>query len=235
VFCQNSSLIVQTNKITGNSASWGGGIASMDGSGSVCVSNNTISHNSAIYHDGAGIFCAENDSTTISNNTIRDNDATHNPGGGILCFHSRASIFNNLIIGNSAGDGGGIYCTGGSPVIVSNTILNNSAQRNGGGICCVQGGTPTIIDCIVTGNGDDLYNCSATYCCIEAGEAGTGNIRDDPMFVTGPLGEFYLHPDSPCIDAGSQSAEDAGLSEMTTQADGMPDTGTVDMGYHYPM
>jgi hypothetical protein len=30
------------------------------------------------------------------------------------------------------------------------------------------------------------------------------------------------------------SGEEAGLSDRTTQADGTPDTGTVDMGYHYP-
>ena len=54
------------------------------------------------------------------------------------------------------------------------------------------------------------------------------------MFAAGPLGGYYLHRGSPCIDAGSTSAEEAGLSEMTTQADGAPDTGTVDIGYHYP-
>jgi len=55
------------------------------------------------------------------------------------------------------------------------------------------------------------------------------------MFVEGPLGEYYLHPDSPCIDAGSRSAEQAGLSDRATQADSTPDTGIVDMGYHYPL
>jgi len=78
-------------------------------------------------------------------------------------------------------------------------------------------------------------NCSATYCCIEDDDGGEGIIHDDPMFVSGPLGNFYLHPLSPCIDAGSRTAEEAGLSNRTTQADGTPDTGIVDMGYHYPL
>jgi len=94
---------------------------------------------------------------------------------------------------------------------------------------------PTIIDCILWGNGDDLYDCDASYCCIEDPDEGVGNTHDDPMFVIGPLGEFYLAPESPCIDAGSQSAVEAGLSDRTTQADGTPDTGTVDMGLHYPI
>jgi len=39
----------------------------------------------------------------------------------------------------------------------------------------------------------------------------------------------------PRLAAGSQSAEEAGLSDRTTQADGVPDTGVVDMGTHYPL
>ena len=57
----------------------------------------------------------------------------------------------------------------------------------------------------------------------------------DPLFVSGPYGDFYLELESPYIDAGSESAEEAGLSDRTTQADGTPETGTVDMGFHYPM
>jgi len=76
----------------------------------------------------------------------------------------------------------------------------------------------------------DVYDC-----CIEDDDDGEGNIHDDPEFVIGPLGEYYLHPDSPCIDAGSQSAEQAGLSDRTTQVDSTPDTGQVDMGFHYPI
>ena len=119
------------------------------------------------------------------------------------------------------------------PVILSCTIASNSAGRGGGALC--RNDLPTFIDCIIWGNGDDLYGCSATYCCIEDLDRGKGNIHDDPMFVIGPFGEFYLHPESPCIDAGSRSAEEAGLADRTTQADGAPDAGTVDMGYHYPI
>nr|HDM59669.1 right-handed parallel beta-helix repeat-containing protein [Bacillota bacterium] len=159
----------------------------------------------------------------------------YDSGGGIFCEHSSPTIENNTISGNSADDGGGggIKCCDGSPTISNNTITDNTAHY-GGGVCC-QYSSPTIIDCILWGNGDDLYDCSATYSCIEDDDAGEGNIHDDPMFVTGPLGEYYLHPDSPCIDAGSRSASAASLSNRTTQADGTRDTGTVDMGYHYPI
>jgi len=41
--------------------------------------------------------------------------------------------------------------------------------------------------------------------------------------------------DSPCVDAGSMLAVEAGLAEMTTRTDEAPDTGVVDIGYHYPI
>ncbi len=184
---------------------------------------------------GAGICCYES-SPTILNNTITRNssDGQYSYGGGIYCYESSPIISNNTITDNSAYYGGGIHCSDSWPTISNNTIIGNSA-RYGGGIRCDHESSPTILDCIIWANGDDLLGCSASYCCIEDGDSGTGNIHDDPMFVSGPQGEYYLDPDSPCIDAGSRSASEAGLSDRTTQADGTPDTGTVDMGFHYPV
>ena len=120
------------------------------------------------------------------------------------------------------------------PTIQNNTITDNSAVGDGGGVFCLESSWPAIVDCIIWANGDDLYNCVATYCCIEDLDEGEGNIHEDPMSVIWPLGDYYLDPESPWIDAGSQSASTAGLCDKTTQADGTPDTGTVDMGRHYP-
>ena len=60
--------------------------------------------------------------------------------------------------------------------------------------------------------------------------------------MKGPLGEYYLScraagqtADSPCIDAGSDTAKSLGLDKSTTRTDHVPDAGTVDMGYHYPL
>ena len=43
---------------------------------------------------------------------------------------------------------------------------------------------PLIDNCILWNNNDDIYHCDATYSCIEDGDVGTGNIDDDPCFVT---------------------------------------------------
>lgn len=256
VFCCESSPAIEDNTITSNSADHGGGIcciecsptitnntisdnmASFMGGGIHCycsspaIHNNTVTYNSA--NRGGGIYSfGSNSSPTIQSNTVAHNSAAF--GGGIVCSSCSGMIKNNMIEGN----GGGIYCHYSSPTISSNTIINNVGPDHGGGVCCYGFSAPTIIDCIIWGNGNNLEGHDqphlVTYCCIEGNNWGEGNIHDDPTFVTGPLGAYYLRPDSPCIDAGSRSAEDAGLSDGTTQADGTPDTGTVDMGFHYPI
>jgi len=234
ISCWGSSPTIVDNVISGNSASGdgacGGGIQCNGSSG--IIANNIFADNEARSCGGAiGCFSG---SPTIHQNTIIGNVSGR--GAGIDCYRgSSPPITNNVIAGNSArGWGGGIYCDweGSSPDIGNNTIVENTADDGADGI---YGAQADIIDCIIWGNGDDLYDCSATYCCIEDDDEGEGNIHDSPRFRDGPLGKYYLHPDSPCVDAGSRSAADAGLSDRTTQADGTPDTGTVDMGYHYPI
>ncbi len=234
IFCWLSSPLISNNTISTNSATRGGGISCMTHA-SPTIDNNTITDNSADT-GGGGISFSIESSPAISNNTITGNSAGEN-GGGIWCFHLCApTIFNNAITGNDAGeDGAGICCLEeSSPIISNNTIAFNSATLDGGGIYSLDS-SPSIFDCIIWDNGDDLYDCSATYCCIEDRDRGWGNIHDDPLFVTGPNGDYYLDRDSPCIDAGSRSADEAGMAKYTTQAKGTPDTGVVDMGFHYPL
>lgn len=64
-----------------------------------------------------------------------------------------------------------------------------------------------------------------------------GNISEDPNFVDG----YHLSQvaagqlvDSPCVDAGSDLANNLGLDTYTTRTDHVFDRGIVDMGYHYP-
>lgn len=233
---------IENNVISANSGRWGGGIYCYDSSpwimGNKITDNPGPSAHSACW--GAGIYLEACVRPVVANNTITCNSASYD-GGGIECDGSSPDITNNLITDNEAnhlsGRGGAVCCWwGSSPRIRANTIVGNSGglyYGYGGGIHCWESSSPTIIDCIIWGNGDDLYDCSATYCCIEDGDSGTGNIHEDPMFVSGPLGDYYLHPNSACINAGSRSAEEAGLSDRTTQGDGTPDTEIVDMGFHY--
>ena len=41
-----------------------------------------------------------------------------------------------------------------------------------------------------------------TYCDVEGGFTGTGNIDADPLFVDAPGGDYQLQFGSPCMDGG---------------------------------
>jgi len=58
--------------------------------------------------------------------------------------------------------------------------------------------------------------------------------------VAGRKGFHYLSQkaagqpvDSPCVDAGSDLAINLAMDSYNTRTDGVPDSGTVDMGFHY--
>ena len=65
-------------------------------------------------------------------------------------------------------------------------------------------------------------------------------IDQDPLWAMGPSGFRYLgqiasgqSADSPCVDAGSDLAANLGMDAHWTRTDEMPDSGIVDMGFHY--
>ncbi|MCD6327502.1 hypothetical protein J7M28_08115 [bacterium] len=94
----------------------------------------------------------------------------------------------------------------------------------------------------------DEHNIAATappeidteYSCVSWSAEGDGVIHSDPLLSAGALGEHYLsHADSdqattsPCVDAGSVLASESVVAGLTTRTDHEPDTGVVDMGFHY--
>jgi hypothetical protein len=106
--------------------------------GSVHISNTTVSGNTAYDGGGGAYFYSEGESqapveirnSTISNNTAGD------WGGGLYIggFLNTFSVFNSTISGNTAGDeGGGINFNGYyGLVLIQDTITNNTAATYGG-------------------------------------------------------------------------------------------------------
>ena len=248
ICCFAASPTITNCTITGNSATYyGGGIGCYYGSPT--ITNCTITGNSATY-DGGGIYCSGS-SPTITNCTITSNSVTYN-GGGIYCSSSSPTITNCTITSNSVTyNGGGIYCSSSSPTITNCTITGNSAAYDGGGIYGYYSSSPTITNTILWENGPDAIYIAPddgtpatptlNYCDIQGGWSGAGsnNINADPLFVKGPLHNYYLSQtasgqsqDSPCVNTGSDTAMNLGLGKLSTRTDGMLDTGTVDMGYH---
>ncbi len=161
---------------------------------------------------GGGIRCC-NGNPIIENNVIQYNFAYC--GMAINFYHASGIIRNNIIAGNYGGTvwgSGAIYTYmnyQSSPILIeNNAIINNSASTGCGGLRLYNANFITAKNNIVWGNlPSQLYisGCtpSISYCDIQGGYSGTGNINLNPQFIGST---FYLSSNSPCIDAGDTSA-----------------------------
>jgi hypothetical protein len=152
-------------------------------------------------------------------------------------------VVNCLIYNNHATWlGGGVDCSGDTTVQFVNCIFadNDVIEWQGGAIASNISCLPHIKNCILWGNDapvDPEINGPAvvTYSNIAGGYPGTGNINSDPLFANPGTGDFRLSPDSPCIDAGDNTAVPPGI---LTDLEGLPrfvdDPATPDTGVGPP-
>ena len=216
---------ISNNKAGGS----GGGIRCYYSSDPTMI-NCTVSDNTAD-GDAGGIYCFDS-SPTIANCTVSNNTADGD-AGGVYCASSDPTITNCTISNNTAyDDGGGINCYLSSPTVTNCTISNNTAHGDGGGINCVQGSSPRITNCILWGDAPEeikiTSSCSPafTYCNVQHGYAGDGNINADPFFADAGTSDFHLTAGSPCIDTGTAD----GAPDTDFEGDPRPQGNRVDMG-----
>ncbi len=193
---------------------------------------------------GAGIYIGGGElrllESRVAGNTAlgRGHSARMNRGGGIAIEGGTHRIWNSLIVLNtiySTRDhydsyGDGLYVTDATLSVENSTLAQNIGQG-----LYSRNSTLAITNSIVWGNhkdmdvagGEDLFSHSNFGDETYAGENGC--ISVDTRFERG----FRLAPDSECIDAGGLTVAQAGLTGYTTRADGTPDTGNVDLGYHW--
>jgi len=213
-----------------NEAVHSGGGTINSNCGIVVYSNCKFIDNTARY--GGGTSNGGGTDLTLTNCTFSGNLANDSGGGGICTVGGDVVVTNSIFINNSStggvgADGGaisfGIYD---SLTLTNCTFANNSAEKYGGGLCIGNGGpvggVVTVTNCILWGNdagtsGDEIYNntsdLTVSYCDVQGGYAGTGNIDSDPCFVNasdpdGGDNIYYtwddglrLTIDSNCIDA----------------------------------
>jgi len=223
ILCVNASPAIIGNIFFENWASErgsGGGIGCSNAS--PLIKNNIIARNAAsadseMYAWGGGIYCEQGASPMIINNLIRDNYGWF--GGGIYSKNSSPTLINNTFYKNTSMDYGSAICCKDSFVTVKNTIIWPDEYFLE--IYCQGGNPPTV-----------------TYSDVAGGYGGHGNFCKDPMFIRGPLGDFYLSQfsagqltQSPCVDAGDPLSA---MIEGTTRTDAVQDAGIVDIGYHCP-
>ncbi len=184
--------------------------------------------------DGGGLYSFDSDqgsSPVLKNCMIRGNSAAIT-GGGICSYDSAPQILDCTITGNSTGYGGGIRTWNSVATITDCIVWGNTASYDGLQLSFAGTTFPTVTYSDVDQEG---------YGLSPSGDADSNhNIRKDPLFVVGPGGNYYLSQivsgqtsNSPCVDAGSTTAEILQMVNKTTRTDEGIDSGQVDMGYHY--
>ncbi|HUT31120.1 MAG TPA: right-handed parallel beta-helix repeat-containing protein [Sedimentisphaerales bacterium] len=220
------------------------------------ISDCVLTHNVA-NTSGGGIYLSGGpDSPYIFNCLIINNQAGRDGGGISANWYTEPVIGNCTLSGNACpgtfsrlngntGFGGALYCGYGNRTTVTDSILWNNYALDG--------------DEIAIGTGFDSGQAASrltiSYSNIKGGISGIrledgcplptwapANINADPLFATGPLGDYYLSQTaagqpqtSPSVDTGSVNASMLGLTVYTTRTDEAFDKGIVDMGYHYPL
>ncbi|MCB0807214.1 MAG: hypothetical protein KDC05_15560 [Bacteroidales bacterium] len=177
------------------------------------------------FADGGGILMNGNcmlQNSVVSNNQISSTansgylagmGTAISEGGGINGF---GTIINCLVISNSAhAEVGGIAnaCEARGGGVFGNSIQNSSIANNsieadyeliGSGVAASLGVKNSIVFNNTGSNSHLTCNGQVSYCNVEGGFPGTGNINIDPGFAGSGDTPWELAGSSPCIDAGSE-------------------------------
>jgi len=238
VYNYNAYSIIGNSVFEENYTVYSDGGAIYNGYTDAIISNSIFDDNYA-YSDGGAIANWGAD-PVISNSIFYYNDSW-DTGGAMYNVYSDPTISNSLFYENETFYyGGAIYNWESDPTIGNSTFTDNYAYYYGGALANYYYSYPSISDSILYDDYafrgyNEIYDWgnSATtiiYSDIMGGHAGTGNIDADPLFV----GDFFLdQDDSPCVDAGSDTAANLDMDDKTTSTTGAADTGDVDMGFHH--
>jgi len=187
-----------------------------------------------------GISCWSGGSATVQNTVVVGQghaEAVHGYNAGSL------EVDNCLFVKGSFGV---MVDSADSVTVVSSTIADSTYNA----VFCYQVGYVCVENSILWGSPglhlSSSFNHDIRFSDIQDGSSygwfdPATCLDEDPLFVPGALHDYYLShvatgqaATSPCVDAGSDTAANLGLDELTTRQDGEPDAGVVDMGYHAP-
>ena len=161
---------------------------------------------------------------------------------------SECVFFNNVATGTAGG--GAVWVGAGANVqFRGNTVVGNTSSNSAFAGLRVDGATTSVGNCIFwdnTGQGaqnsiNQISGTGATYCIVEGGLGGAGNLATAPTFVDLPGRDLALVDGSAGIDAGNNSLIPSGITLDATgnarrsDAPTVSDTGAgsspvVDMG-----
>ncbi len=230
--CWNSGGQIRSSVFLDNTAAVFGGGLFVEGWSIVPVEliNCLVADNSALL-EGGGLSCNTGGWARMTNCTVTGNavyDLVYGSGGAVSCAEHFAWVeLQNSILWDNTGPSGAQIAVG--------TVYGSDPY-----------GPYADVDvnyCDVQGGQDNVFLEDPDYTAVWW---FSGNINADPLFADIDVNDpgYYLsqvpagqlEPNSPCVDAGDGSAGNleamVGLS-LTTRTDHIPDSGTVDMGYHY--
>ena len=230
----------------------GGAIGLIGNSSSSATITSCSFHANAGYYGsyGAGLYFQQSTATVVGC-TISESTAFSVRGGGAFCGAASDLTFRNCIFSrNEADAGAGIFCAEGAMdtslpfvagsrrcrvnvvncTIAQNELLPAAAVGAAGGMES-RGADVVATSSILWHNKgkalvitDSMLRDTVTYCDIEGGYSGPGNISADPRFASLDPEDYHLKSyygrydpksgrlvldkdyHSPCIDAGDPSA-----------------------------
>ena len=172
--------------------------------------------------DAGGAVVNNSSDVTTVNCTFISNAAGSQQGGAIRNINTDAVIVNSTFSGNHAQVGAGIANNASNPTIVNCTFSGNGVAfgSTSGAMYSDVDSFPTLINCIAWNHDEPTFGGAGeitfSYSNIEEKmPPGIGNISADPLFVDadGPDDKpgtiddnLRALPDSPCIDAGDNTA-----------------------------
>jgi len=231
-----------------NTSSYGGGAYLETEEGIVTVQHCVFDNNAAETGVGGGLFVDTDDYPVLVRNTLFNDNWAQEDGGGAYLYtlSSTIRVLSNTFTGNYArDDGAGVFLWMAWDPGSSAIIKNNISRGNSGDDIYIRDTRDDVAGYPIELRNND-YSVFSTECQSLGGctpdITQSGNIDQDPLFATGPLGDYYLSQiasgegvDSPCVDAGDDTVAHYGLQARTTRSDQTTDAGTIDMGYHYPV
>ena len=159
----NSGVTATISGLTLEDGSTGGDGGAINNSGTVTLSNSTLSNNTAF--EGGGIY--SDGTVTVNNSTVANNTGTSDGAGIVSIFTSTLTITDSTVSGNTSPSGtGGVESLSSGSMTPTVTITNSTVSSNTDGGLLNQG-TMTVTGSTISGNdipnsdpGGGIYNQS---------------------------------------------------------------------------
>jgi hypothetical protein len=220
--CLLSGNVVNPRISVGNGSWYVGGGVCVSGSSLLknCVIRNNTCYSMTGSPQGSGVSAgggiySDTGSTDLRNCVISGNQAqaihgsgggSSAGGGGIYIYSGSLTMANSIISSNiTSGNsmyGGGLYIgdSAQNASLVNCTLAYNNTEG-----FYSQTGSAQLLNSIVYFNASDgtqiVGTTNVTYCDVQNGFTGTGNINRNPIFLS--TSDLIIVTGSPCIDAGN--------------------------------